>query len=144
LSHLLKKTQIKPCDLYLFTIYEFKSWLQVTLLMHQHIITLHSSCCWTMVTARSRSREASTVAYMVAMAMTSADKVRGWAVALDHVVVARAEKPGGEPRRRSSCCCVGERRQGGARGQRCRRPHQQRARCGGNGEKVRRGGAGRR
>jgi hypothetical protein len=38
----LKKTQIKPYDLNHFTIYEFKSWMQVTLLMHQHNITLHS------------------------------------------------------------------------------------------------------
>jgi len=42
LSHLLKQTQIKPCDLYHITLYEFKSWLQVTLLMHQHVVTLHS------------------------------------------------------------------------------------------------------
>jgi hypothetical protein len=32
----------KTCDLNHFTIYEFNSWLQVTLLMHQHNITLHS------------------------------------------------------------------------------------------------------
>jgi hypothetical protein len=30
------------CDLNHFTIYELNSWLQVTLLMHQHNITLHS------------------------------------------------------------------------------------------------------
>jgi hypothetical protein len=32
----------QPLCLYHFTIYEFKSWLEVILLMHQHIITLHS------------------------------------------------------------------------------------------------------
>ena len=32
----------RVCDLCHFTIYEFKSWLQVTLLMHQHVVTLHS------------------------------------------------------------------------------------------------------
>jgi hypothetical protein len=58
-----------------------------------------------MVAARSQSREASTVACMVAMAVTSVDEVRG-AVASAHVVVARAEKPDGELCRRSSCCCA--------------------------------------
>jgi hypothetical protein len=37
----------------------------------------------------------------------------------------------------------GERHQGGARGRRCRGPHQQRARCGGHGEDDQQGCVGR-
>jgi hypothetical protein len=55
---------------------------------------------------RSRSREASTTACMVVMAVTSTDDVGGDAVTSTHVVVWRAGKPDGEPHRR--CCVVGE------------------------------------
>jgi hypothetical protein len=67
------------------------------------------SLCRTRVAARSRSREASTAAYMVVMAVTSADEVGGGgggAVATAHLAVERAEKPGGDPRCRCSWCCA--------------------------------------
>jgi hypothetical protein len=48
--------------------------------------------------ARLRSREASTTAWMMAMAVSSVDEVGGEAVTSAHVVVALA-RPGGEPRR---------------------------------------------
>jgi hypothetical protein len=46
------------------------------------------SCCRVRVAARSWSREGSTTAWIVAMAVTSADEAGGEAVTLAHVVVA--------------------------------------------------------
>jgi hypothetical protein len=61
---------------------------------------------------------------VVAMAVTSADEVGGGAVASAHVVAAQA----GNRVAAAAVAAQGERRRGGARGQRCRGSHQQRAR----------------
>jgi hypothetical protein len=53
----------------------------------------------TSVATRLWSREAETAAWMVAMAVTSAEEAGREATTSDHVWAARAGKPGGEPRR---------------------------------------------
>jgi hypothetical protein len=55
------------------------------------------SCSRTSVAARSRSREAATAAWMVAMVVTSAEEAGEEVVTPGHVGAARAGKLGGEP-----------------------------------------------
>jgi hypothetical protein len=88
------------------------------------------SHCSTRVVARSRQLEASTAAYMMAMAVTSADEVgRGQWLRPMWRLRGRRSLAGTHVAAAVGAAQWGSRR-GGAQGRRCRGPHQQRARYG--------------
>jgi hypothetical protein len=86
------------------------------------------SLCRTRVAARSRSREASTAAYMVVMAVTSADEVGGGGGGQWHRPTWRLSgrrSPAGTHVAAAAGAAQRGSRRGGARGRRCTRLRRQ-------------------